>query len=65
MRIVRDEDGAEIRLPAKTMEILRSVVEISAELEHVIAGKVIFHFKGRSVTPELSISYRKRDVAEG
>jgi len=58
-------DGTrEIHLPAKTSEIVRAVIEVSAEIERTISGKVIFHFKGRSVAPEISRHLRRRELPE-
>jgi hypothetical protein len=52
------DDGREISLPAKTAEIVRGVIEVSAEIERIINGRLTFHFKGRSVIPELTKQYR-------
>ena len=58
MRIKITDDGREISLPTKTLEVIRGVIEVSAEIERIVVGKAIFHFKGRSVVPEVSRHFR-------
>ena len=58
MSIKISDGGREIHLPTKTSEIIRGVIEISAEIERIVVGKAIFHFKGRSVVPEVSRHFR-------
>jgi len=38
--------------------VIRGVIEVSAEIERIVVGKAIFHFKGRSVVPEVSRHFR-------
>ena len=52
------DEGRELHLPVKTLEIIRGVIEVSAEIERVVAGRVTFHFKGRSVIPEVTKHFR-------
>jgi len=47
------DEGREISLPTKTAEIVRAVVEISAEIELISSGHVTFNIKGRSIVPEV------------
>ena len=58
------DNGQEIFLPAKTSEIVRRAVEISAEIERLPSGQVIFHLKGRSVIPEMCRRYRASEMEE-
>jgi hypothetical protein len=59
------DDGQEINLPTKTAEIVRAVVEVSEDIERTISGHVTFHFKGRSVIPEMTKHYRPVRMDEG
>jgi hypothetical protein len=52
------DNGQEITLPVKTAAIVRVMVEVSAEIEQISSGKAIFHFKGRSVIPEITKHFR-------
>jgi hypothetical protein len=56
IRIV--DGGREITLPIKSSEVIRGVVEISAEIERIVSGRVTFHLKGRSIIPEVTRCYR-------
>jgi len=58
------DQGREICLPHKSAEIVRAVVEISAEIELISSGHVTFNFKGRSVIPETLKRHRVREVPE-
>jgi hypothetical protein len=54
------DGGREIALPAKTSEVIRGAIEVSAEIERIASGRVTFHLKGRSVIPEVTRCYRPR-----
>jgi hypothetical protein len=56
--------GREINLPMKTSEIVRAVVEVSEDIERIISGRVTFHFRGRSVIPEMTKHYRPVKIEE-
>jgi hypothetical protein len=58
MAVVVIDNGTEVHLPLKSSEIVRALIEISAEIERLSAGHVAFHLKGRSVIPELTKRYR-------
>jgi hypothetical protein len=58
------DNGEEIHLPSRTAEIVRRVVEISAEIERLASGHVTFNIKGRSVIPELRKCYRASETEE-
>jgi hypothetical protein len=60
--IILKDEGREIVLPARTAEILRRVIEVMADVERIPVGRVTFHFKGRSVIPEVSQNYRKSEM---
>lgn len=64
MAVIVKDDGREIHLPTKTAEIVRAVVEISAEIELISSGHVTFNLKGRSVIPETLKRHRVREVPE-
>jgi hypothetical protein len=58
------DNNREIHLPVKTSAIVRVMAEVSAEIEHIASGKVIFHWKGRSVIPEVVKHYRPVKVED-
>lgn len=58
------DNGTEIHLPSKTSEIVRAAVEISAEIEQLGSGHVLFNIKGRSVIPEIRKCYKARELPE-
>ena len=64
MTIILKDEGREISLPTRTTEILLDVLEVSAEIERAVSGRVTFHFKGRSVATELLKNYQRREAAE-
>jgi len=61
---IADDRSQEVRLPVRTQEILRRVLEIMPQVEHLTVGKVIFNIRGRSVIPEVSETHRQ-SRAEG
>ena len=58
MNIKIIDNGTEIYLPLKTSVIARVLAEVSEEIERIPVGRVTFHFKGRSVIPELTKHFR-------
>ena len=51
------DEGRELHLPVKTLEVIRGVIEVSSEIEHIVSGRITFHLKGRSVIPEVTRFY--------
>lgn len=48
----------EIVLGERSTRILRFVALYSQQIEEIPVGKLILHFKGRSLVPELTRAYR-------
>lgn len=58
------DNGTEIHLPFKSAEIVRRVIKISAEIERIGSGHVLFNLKGRSVIPELRKCFPASEAEE-
>ena len=52
------DEGRELHLPVKTLEVIRGVIEVSPVIESIASGRITFHFKGRSVIPEVTRFFR-------
>ena len=61
---VQDDNGHEIRLPVRTQEILRRMIEIISQVERITVGTLTLHIRGRSIIPEVSEKHRQ-SRAEG
>ena len=61
---ITDDKGRELRLPIRTQEILRCVIELMPQVERITVGTLTLHIPGRSIIPEVSEKHRQ-SRAEG
>ncbi len=60
--ILRDDQDREIRLPVRTQEIIRRVIEVIPQVERITVGTLTLHIRGRSIIPEVAEKLRESRV---